>query len=314
MKRESWIPLSDGHEVYLWSWQDETIAPKAIIQLAHGMAEHSERYQRTAEQLAACKMIVYAHDHRGHGRTVERNGLLGHLSDENGFERAVTDLKEINEFIHLNHPDLPVFLLGHSMGSFFVRRFVQRYDGCVDGVLLSGTGGHPGYKGKTLVKIAEKQMKKRSKKSEGHLINRLIFQNYNKKISPKMTDFDWLSTNQNEVRKYIDDPKCGFIPTIGLFYDVLKGLDLIHLDSEVEKINKTLPFYFFSGADDPVGEHTKGIKKVIDQLKRHHLNHVDYRFYHKGRHEMLNEMNNHEVIKHLCEWINKQLYKVAKNE
>ncbi|GAE34727.1 serine aminopeptidase domain-containing protein [Halalkalibacter akibai] len=115
MGKEMWIPMKDGHEVFLCNWIEEFKPPRAILQLAHGMAEHSARYQEFAMELAALGIGVYANDHRGHGRTGEKSGTMGHLNNENGFERVVADLKEINEFIHLNHPDIPVFLMGHSM-------------------------------------------------------------------------------------------------------------------------------------------------------------------------------------------------------
>jgi alpha-beta hydrolase superfamily lysophospholipase len=309
MDKEMWIPMADGHEVFLCKWIDELVTPKAILQLAHGMAEHCARYSHFAKRLAQNGIIVYANDHRGHGKTGEKSGLFGHFQDEKGFERAVTDLKEINEFIHFNHPDLPVFLMGHSMGSFLVRRFVQRFQGVVSGVIISGTGGDPGVSGKVARKIVKAQINKFGKKTKSPLLNQLIFGNYNKKIKLPKTKFDWLSRDEKEVQKYIEDPYCGFIPTTGFFDDLLYGVELIHQAEEIDKMEKELPLFFISGDQDPVGKNTKAVISIMNQYKKHGMKKIEYKFYKEGRHEMLNEMNRDQVISDIERWIEKQLMK-----
>ena len=284
----------------------ESVAPRAIVQLAHGMAEHSGRYKHFGERLAANGIMVYANDHRGHGKTGEKQGIFGHFHNENGFERAVTDLKEINEFIHLNNQEIPVFIMGHSMGSFLVRRFVQRYQGVVNGVILSGTGGDPKFAGKVARRLAKNQMKTFGKEAKSPLLNKLIFGSYNKKIKSPNTNYDWLSRDAKEVQSYIEDPYCGFIPTSGFFNDLLDGLELIHDDKEIERIEKKLPFFFFSGDRDPVGNNTKAIVTVLAQYKKHGIDQVDYKFYKNGRHEMLNETNRDEVITDVIKWLERQ--------
>ncbi|WP_227935919.1 alpha/beta fold hydrolase [Alkalihalobacillus deserti] len=307
MEKEMWIPMSDGHEIFVYNWSDESVAPRAIIQIAHGMAEHGGRYKKFGEHLALNGVMIYVNDHRGHGRTGEKSGLLGHFNDKNGFERAVTDLKEINEYIHHNHQDVPVFLMGHSLGSFLVRRFVQKYNGVVKGVIISGTGGDTGIAGKLAKKVVKSQIRKLGKQTESPLLNKLIFGNYNKKINSPKTDYDWLSRDKKEVQKYIDDPLCGFIPTAGFFEDLLDGLRLIHQDGEVEKIEKDMPFFFFSGEQDPLGKRTKAVLSVINQYKKHGIRKIDYKFYKEGRHEMLNEVNRDDVTRDIVKWLEQQV-------
>ncbi|WP_017755150.1 alpha/beta hydrolase [Calidifontibacillus oryziterrae] len=308
MREENrWLTMSDGEEIYIKSWFEDDIIPKAIVQLSHGMAEHIERYEAFANELVENHIFVYGNDHRGHGKTGEKQGLLGFFAEKNGFERAVEDLNEVNQFIKDKHPDIPIFLLGHSMGSFLVRRYIQRFQDNVNGAIISGTAGNPGFLGKIGKQIAKAQIRKLGKKEKSPLLNKMTFGNYNKKIANVETEFDWLSRDRNEVKKYNDDPLCGFIPTAGFFYDLLTGLEIIHQDNEVKNINKQLPILFFSGEHDPVGNHTKGVVEVIKQYKNHGIQHIEYIFYKEGRHEMLNEVNRVEVTGHIINWIEKQL-------
>lgn len=306
---ERWLTMSDGHHVYVKSWgEDQAIeTKKAVIQLAHGMAEHIQRYQPLAEFLSSRGYLIYGHDHRGHGKTGEKSASLGFFANEDGFERVVEDVKEINDYIHTIHPDLPVFIMGHSMGSFIVRRFLQRYKGAVAGAIISGTGGNPGLMGKVGKRIAKSQMKKLGKQAKSPLMNKLIFGGYNKKVSNPETDFDWLTRNKKEVDKYINDPYCGFIATAGFYYDLLRGIDVIHQNKEVAKMEKDIPYFFISGTEDPVGQATKGVISVINQLKRNGIKQLDYKFYHQGRHEVLNELNHEEVKADIINWLDNQL-------
>ncbi|MGM7723935.1 alpha/beta hydrolase [uncultured Metabacillus sp.] len=307
MEQKSWVTMSDGHDVFLTKWYVENAKPRAILQLSHGMAEHIGRYQEFAESLVSKGIVVYGNDHRGHGKTGERSGILGFFADENGFERAVDDLSEINAYIQKQYPNTPVFIMGHSMGSFLVRRFLQRYHGRVKGVILSGTGGNPGFMGKIGKRIAKSQIRKLGKKTESPLMNKLTFGNYNKKLASIETEFDWLTSDRAEVQKYIGDPYCGYVATAGFYYDLLSGLETIHHPHEIAKMEKELPFFFISGEQDPVGHYTKGVMRVIRQFQEHGIKKIDYTFYQQGRHEMLNETNRGEVIADIIQWIEKKL-------
>ncbi|WP_028778882.1 alpha/beta hydrolase [Shimazuella kribbensis] len=306
MEKEFWLKMSDGQEVYVHKWYNQDVEPKGILQLSHGMAEHIRRYHGFANFLVSHGIFVYGNDHRGHGRTGEKSELFGFFTDENGFERVVKDIKEINDFIHQQYPETPVFLMGHSMGSFLVRRFVQLFHGKIKGVIISGTAGKPlfGQVGKMIAKYQIRTLGKRTKSS---FMNKMIFGSYNKHFKDAKTDFDWLSKDIKEVQKFIDDPYCGFIPTTGFYYDLLSGLEEIHKEQEIRKIEKDLPFFIFSGDKDPVGNNTKGVLSVIRQYKKHGINNMEYVFYQEGRHEMLFELNRDEVKKRVLQWLEKQL-------
>jgi alpha-beta hydrolase superfamily lysophospholipase len=302
-----WLEMSDNSEVYVKKWMKEKGTPKAIVQLSHGMAEHIERYGEFAEQLASEGMIVYGNDHRGHGKTVERTGVFGYFAEEAGFDRAVSDLNEVTEHIKTDFPGIPIFLFGHSMGSFLARRYIQKYGQEIVGVILSGTGGNPGLAGKLGKMIAKMEMRRKGPKVPSPLLDKLVFGTYNKGINKAETKFDWLSRNREEVEKYINDPLCGQICTSGFFYDLLTGLEVIHRDGFIRQIPQELPFLFLSGSNDPVGAKTKGVLKAISQYRKNGIKNIEYTFFPEGRHETLNETNKEEVYHIILTWILKQL-------
>jgi len=307
MEKQYWLTMSDHHSVFVTHWYDEHCQPKAILQLAHGMAEHILRYRDFANFLVQNQIFVVGNDHRGHGQTGQKSGLLGYFAENNGFSRVIDDLNEVNQHIREEYPNTPIIIMGHSMGSFLVRGFLQRYHGKVSGAILSGTGGNPGLLGKIGKWIAKSQVKKLGKKTVSPLMNKLTFSSYNKKLTDVQTTVDWLSRDRKEVQKYQEDPLCGFIPTTGFFYDLLDGVEVIHRKEEMSKMDKSVPILFFSGDHDPVGRNAKGVQEVISDYKKLGIVDIDYIFYKEGRHEMLNEINRDEVYQDVLSWINKTI-------
>ncbi|MBS4202442.1 lysophospholipase [Bacillus sp. FJAT-49732] len=303
----NWLQMDDGVEIYVKRWNETDAQPIAIIQLAHGMAEHIDRYNEFAEHLVENGIFVYGNDHRGHGHTGEKAGFVGFFAEENGFDRVVEDLYIINQSIHHEYPKIPIFLMGHSMGSFLVRRFIQKYSSSVHGVVLSGTAGSPGLAGKLGKLMAKWEGRIKSPTTPSPFLDRLSFGSFNKRIQNPKTPFDWLSRNHNEVEKYINDPHCGFVCSSGFFYDLFEGLEKIHDPNLNQYISKNMPMLFFSGDQDPVGGNK--VLKVIQQYKDIGLLNIDSTFFEDGRHEMLNEINKDEVYRLVQQWIIKQLHK-----
>ncbi|MBS4174939.1 alpha/beta hydrolase [Bacillus sp. FJAT-49736] len=303
----SWVMMNDNIEVFLKSWKQENLPPYAILQLSHGMAEHIERYDEFARFLVSKGIFVYGNDHRGHGHTGEKAGLHGYFSDGDGFERVVDDLYEINQVIQHDYPKVPIFLFGHSMGSFLARRYIQKYGDSIKGVIISGTGGSAGLLGKIGKMLAQREMRKNGPTTPSPLMNRLTFGNYNKSISNPNTEFDWLSSDSSAVDKYINDPFCGFVCSSGFFHDLISGIEKIHQNSTIQSIPKNLPIFIFSGEKDPVGGNTKGVRKVIEQYERNGLRNIDSVFFKNGRHEMLNEVNKLDVFVAIQNWLFQQL-------
>ncbi|MFC0274423.1 alpha/beta hydrolase [Metabacillus herbersteinensis] len=294
--------------IHAKKWVDSDRKPKAIIQFSHGMAEHIERYEEFASFLLKQDFFVYGNDHRGHGMTAKTEDERGYFADENGFTTIVYDLLSLTNIIENEHPNVPVILFGHSMGSFLARRYIQIEGNRLHGVILSGTGGDPGFIGKIGLALARNEVKKKGRRAESPLLDKLTFGNYNKSFKPNRTSFDWLSRDEEVVDRYIADEHCGGIFTAGFFQDLLEGIGNIHQKANLEKIPKDLPIYLFSGEKDPVGNQSKGVLEVYHSYKKVGIEDVEFKIYKEGRHEMLNELNKLEVYEDVVNWINRHLH------
>ena len=301
MIETSWLTQSDGQAIFTRKWADKANEPRAVIQIAHGMAEHSGRYDQFAQFLIANQFIVYANDHRGHGETGTNMGVMGYFAEQEGFERAVDDLKSITEQIKTDHPDLPVILLGHSMGSFLARRYIQRYPTTIDGIILSGTSAGKGLIGKLGRLLAKFEVKRLGAKTASPLMDQLSFGQYSKGL-PKSES--WLSRDHHAVREYQNDPYCGFISTSKFYDDLLYGLEKIHQPKEIAKVNQALPILLISGSADPVGNHGKGVERVLKSYQKHKLKSIKLHLYPEARHELLFETNRDQVMTDILTWLN----------
>lgn len=296
----------DRTSIYVNKWTpNEATKPKAIVQIAHGMAEHIERYSDYAKALTNEGYIVYGNDHRGHGKTAGSNENLGFFADENGWDLVVEDMHELTNIIKIENPKLPIFLFGHSMGSFLSRTYMQRYGKDVNGVILSGTGGNSGLLGNVGILLAKREIKKNGKRFRSKKMDKLSFGSFNNAFKPNRTGFDWLSRDTKAVDKYIEDPLCGQIFTTGFFYDMLYGLKKLMKKKYIKKTPKDLPIFFISGDKDPVGKNTKGVYQAIKTYKKIGIKDISYKFYKDSRHEILNEINKEEVYNDIIEWLNK---------
>ncbi|MBM7608848.1 alpha-beta hydrolase superfamily lysophospholipase [Lysinibacillus composti] len=300
-KQTKVLAMSDGHQIFIRFFVPEG-EPIGNFHILHGMAEHSARYDAYASLLCEQGYFVTVHDHRGHGKTVELNGSYGYLADENGFDRIVEDVYEIVQYIRNEKENVPTILFGHSMGSFMARRFIQLYSDMVDRCILCGTGATTilhrmgNSLAKTLARVEGKNV-------ESKLMSDLSFGSFNKKFKNAKTPFDWLCANVHEVKKYIDDPLCGFIPTHQFFVDLTDGLLLINRTSEIAQIRKDLPVLLISGSDDPVGDKGIGVFKVAKQLENAGLEDVVVYLFEGMRHEILNEKNNQYVYEVTTRWL-----------
>ncbi|MFD1780669.1 alpha/beta hydrolase [Fredinandcohnia salidurans] len=299
---------NDGVTIFYKKWETESnTTPKGVIQIAHGMAEHIERYDLFAEALIQEGYVVYGNDHRGHGKTGKNANLMGFFAEENGFDLVVEDMLQLTNIIKKDYPNKPIFLFGHSMGSFLTRRHIQTHGDQLAGVILSGTGGNPGLIGQIGMGIAKLEMKRKGKRTSSSLMNKLTFGSYNKAFAPTRTEFDWLSRDDSVVEKYIEDPLCGGIFTAGFFYDLVSGVANVNKHSENHKIPKDLPMYFLSGDQDPVGNFSKGILQAADMYIKLGIEDVTVKLYENSRHEILNELNKEEVFTDVINWLDKYI-------
>ncbi|MED4959130.1 alpha/beta hydrolase [Paenibacillus macerans] len=296
-----------GHDVFVYRWSAEGAAPppRGVLQIAHGMAETAKRYERLARVLTARGFVVYANDHRGHGRTARGPEELG-WPGENGFNGMVQDLINLGAIIRGEHPELPLFLLGHSMGSFLTQKIMYAAHEPYRGFVLTGTNGPRSLLGfgKNLARL---QARFQGDDHPSFLMNALTFGGFNRKFLPARTPFDWLSRDELEVDKYINDPYCGFLCSAGFFQDFFDLLQEIHQPEQMQYIPKHKPVYIFAGDQDPVGLHGEGIRRLSALYSWLGLQEVEVKLYPGGRHEMLNEINRDEVMNDLADWLGRHL-------
>ncbi|MFV0258729.1 MAG: lysophospholipase [Acidimicrobiales bacterium] len=305
------VETTDGARIHAVRWLPDAGTPvRGVVQIAHGMAEHVQRYERFGAALTGAGYAVYANDHRGHGRTGELSGTRGYFADGAGFDWVVKDMAELTALVRNEQPGTPVVLFGHSMGSFLSRAYVLRYGDDLAGLILSGTGGPGGRLSKLGLWLAQAEARIRGRRHQSKLLTRMTFGSFNKEFKPNRTDFDWLSRDDAEVDAYAEDPWCGEIFTAGFFTDLFRASGAINDDDVVVSVPKDLPILVVSGDMDPVGgELGEGVIDVAEQYKRLGVADVTVELYPGARHELLNETNRDEVTNDILTWLNNHLPK-----
>jgi len=304
----------DNIEIFVYKWEPET-PPKAVVQIVHGLAEHAKRYTRVAEALCNDGYICYANDARGHGRTAGdltektlegKAGVLG----PNGWRGVVNDLHELTNIIKKEHPDLPIFLMGHSWGAMLTQDYIQDWGNELKGAILSGTNG----KVRALVVKAGKlilknDIKKRGPNEPSQKMHDMNFKSNNHDWDniEGATGFEWLSRDKEEVQKYIDDPWCGFVSPASLWLEFLYGFEKIYDSKKEQNIPKDLPIHFISGSLCVIGNKTKSVMAMINRLNKYGIKDVTYKFYEDARHEIFNEINRDEVYQDVINWLNSHM-------
>mgnify|MGYP002700494835 FL=1 len=324
MHHEScYIDALDDHKIYVNIWKKSKAIkkPRAILHINHGMAEHSARYAAIAERFVQEGYVVYGHDHRGHGKSVQHAELLGHYADDDGWKKVISDVLQVNNAIHTSYPSTPVIILGHSMGSFIVQSYLASHGDTVDAALLSGSALSDKATMQFGAFLTKLETRRQGVLGRSKLLDFVSFGVYNREFRPFRTSADWLSTDPLEVDKYIADPLCGFLCTNQLWADLLAAMKDVSDIKTLQKIPNTLPILAFSGELDPLSYNkrkTHGIEKLSSHLRSSGQHYVTHKLYPGARHEILNETNRHEVIDDVLQWTEEHcdlpaLKKPAKN-
>ena len=297
----------EGLDIYTYKWEDENIKkPKAVIQIAHGMAETAQRYETFAKVLTKNGYIVYINDHRGHGKTAKIIENVGHLAEKEGFRCLVEDMYTLTNIIKKENEDLPIYLFGHSMGSFASQRYIMDYSNNLSGLILCGSNGKQGIILNLAHLIINHEIKKYGRRFKSNKINNLIFGGEIIRRNEK-TKFDWLSRDKEQVEKYINDPFCGVVCSCGFFYDLVQGLKEIEDKENLKKVPLNIPIYIISGDKDPIGKNGKGVLRLRDRYIKLGVKDVTCKLYKDGRHELLNEINREEVFEDIICWLNNKI-------
>jgi alpha-beta hydrolase superfamily lysophospholipase len=311
---DAWISMDDGTCLFLRRWKTKA-PPRAVLHIVHGMAEHSKRYAGLAGLLVEEGIEVWAADQRGHGETAcnEQNkvgsgGLFGHCADGDGFARVTLDIDTVNKAIRKEYPDLPLFLMGHSWGSFIAQNYIENFEGgenriTLAGCILSGTRGPDGVKIAAGAAVMNFLAFVFGERNGSRLAKAAADGPYSKAFRPNRTEFDWLSRDEKVVDAYAADPFCGFLCSTGFYRDMAAALKRIHLPGEMAKIRKDLPVYVFSGSADPVGDMGASPAALVVAYRHLGIGDLETVLYPDARHETLNETNREEVQASLLSWL-----------
>lgn len=280
------LTANDGHPVEAHRWQAGT--PRAIVQLAHGMGEHSLRYRPLADALTQAGYVVYANEHRGHGAYASANNELGEFGPRN-FAGLVDDMALLSRHARAAHPGLPLILLGHSMGSFATQYYLVRHSELLSGAVLSGTSALD------LLGTA--------------LQSGFRLEDMNAALPEVRTPFDWLSRDPAQVDAYIADPLCGFTVSAEGLGSMFANLDDLAPAAMQSRIRPELPLYLFIGDQDPVSNKAEWFYPLVQRYRDAGLRDVSCHVFGGARHETLNETNRDEVVAVLLAWIERVVRK-----
>lgn len=309
IRSEEPIVLPDNKTLHTVVWRPEISDPVGVLLIVHGLTEHSGRYSHVARFFTERGFLVCAYDHRGHGKTDQDHHGFIDSNASSQFDLLAKDAIYIFTFLSRRYPGLPVFVLGHSMGSFLVQRMMQLIpkdaESLPTGLLYSGSSGKPPltlYAGRFLSKWL---MKRKGPAYRSQLIHNLVFGRFNKPFEPARTEFEWLSRDKDMVQLFVDDPDCGFVPSVSFYHHFFSGLLKLHSHRPFAGMSVRTPILIFGGDRDPVSDMGKGLKELKRLLARAgNPNRVDLTIYQGARHEPLNEINRDEVMNDLYSWIN----------
>ncbi len=292
-----------GVGIHVYCWQpDLPVNPWAVVQIVHGVAETAVRYERFAAALTESGLMVYANDHRGHGRTAESIDKLGQVG-EDAFSWMVQDLGELTADIRSRHPNLPILLFAHSMGSFLAQLYISEPGEKLDGVILSGTHGKFGWRSRIGSLIATREIHRLGPLTRSPLLAHLMFGSYNRRVARARTSMDWLTRDVEEVDRYLADPMCGFTLSAGFYSGFFRGLSEMHNRTRLKRIPRDLPILILAGMEDPVGRYGRGVRSLLHTYRRMGLTNVSCHWYPGARHELLNDTSRDVVTQDILVWI-----------
>lgn len=300
---------SDGHtQLHGAQWTPADREPIAVLQIAHGVAEHILRYDDFARYLNDRGILVAGHDHLGHGKSLPEGGTPVYFGDGSTWETVVDDIHLLHDRLREQYPDLPILLMGHSMGSFLSRTYLIRYPGTVDAAIIMGTGWQPKAVVAGGLAVARAAAAVVGESGTSDLVTQLAFGAYNKQFAPNRTSCDWLSADTDNVDAYMADPLCGADATVGLFRQMLLGIRFNQRLSNLRRMDAQTPVLFIAGDKDPVGANGAGVRRTYQEFLRAGMQDCTLKLYPGLRHEILNEKGwQREIFRDIGLWLTAKL-------
>jgi alpha-beta hydrolase superfamily lysophospholipase len=297
------FPSADGkNTIYAEIYTPKHVAPRGIVQLAHGMIDYTGRYTALASFLCDHGFIFAGNHHLGHGKSVADSNDFGFFAERDGYKYVIKDVHSMNKYLHKTHPDLPIILLGHSMGSFISRIYVAEYPSTVSGLIIHGTGGPNPLVGvgKLLAKIITSFY---GSHHRSELINNMAFGSYNKRYPKEEGHNAWLTRDLEKVADRDTNEFTSFKFTVSGYTDLFTFLAASNSKSWFKRYPTKMPTLIMSGDMDPVGNYGKGPAYVYKQLMINGASDVTLKMYEGARHELFKEINADEVFLDILTWL-----------
>lgn len=303
-RKTEYIDSSDGStHLYVRIWEPEG-PPRAVLQIAHGMVEFIDRYDRFARVLAGEGILVAGNDHLGHGASVESKEDWGYFAGKNGNRCVLEDMRSLHYLLRERYPEAAQFILGHSMGSFLVRQYLHTYpEDKFAGVILLGTGTQPAWLVSMGLAISKLIMTFRGPRHRSRFLTKLSLGSNNKYFKPNRTPCDWLTRDESIVDLYCSDERNRFKFTASAFADMFTGMKTLYSKKNLQSMDNKTPVLIASGSDDPVGSMGKAAPTLGRQLEALGFGDVSVKLYQGARHELVNETNRDEVDKDILDFI-----------
>lgn len=303
--REFFYESADGVTlIRAMAWEPER--PRAVLQIAHGICGSIAGYAHFASYMASHGFAVTGNDHLGHGKSVRSADDLGFFAEEHGWDCAVRDMRRLRSMTETRFPNLPYFMLGHSMGSFLLRSYMIKYPEDLSGALICGTGHQPAAMVSAGAAFLERYIQRRGARFRSRSLLNLSLGAMNRHIVPARTQYDWISRDAQYIDRYAARGMA-FTPTLGMLRDMVRGLQFIESSDNVRQMRAALPVVFMSGDMDPVGEDGRGVRRAAISFIAGGMQDVSLRLYPGARHEILNEINRYEVYGDIVKWLRSKM-------
>ena len=290
--------------IHAVKWMPESGEYQAILQITHGMVEYIDRYRAFAEYLNDQGFLVVGHDHLGHGASINSEEDWGYFA-EHPSRTLVADMHQLRLKIQKENRDVPYFMLGHSMGSYMLRKYLSFYAEGLTGAIIMGTGSVPDATTKLGLRMLKMIATFRGWHYRSRFMQSLSYSKPYKKFDLYGKDYanSWLSKNVENVKQYYADPRCTFLFTLNGYQGLMEAVLFSNQMENVQKVPKDLSVFFVSGADDPVGDLGEGVMRVYNMFKEAGVSDITYKLYENDRHEILNELDREQVYADIAAWL-----------
>lgn len=290
-------------------WLPDRECTKAVLQITHGMQEYIGRYTEFAQFLAGKGIAAVGHDHLGHGDSVASPSEYGYFTDSRPSDTLIKDMHTVRKQIQKEYKDLPYFMLGHSMGSYMLRKYITKYSKGLAGAVIVGTGSMPDGLMILGMGICRFLAGRYGWNYRSRLVKSLSFLGPYRRYDVTGRDIrrNWLTRDLEIAKRFYRDPKCTFDFTVNGYFGLMQAVYYDNQPKYIEEIRKSLPLFLVSGDADPVGDMGRGVKKVYRQYKRAGISDVSMKLYQGGRHEILNETDRDLVYEDIYGWLQERM-------